>query len=443
MKKHFKEQYQLSQEEIDAIWSDCYIVLDANILLNFYRCSKDTSDDMFKILHAVEDKLWLPYQSVWEYHNNRRDVYFSNWNAAKTLMQKVKSLIDSFYKDEKIYGLLSRNPFVVKKEVEDAFSAAQEILNKVFEKYDQNIEDYTFNDHILDELTNLLEDRVGDDFSEDELKNCFKRGEARYKDSVPPGYKDDTKEKRAKGLRHVFGDFINWIQVMDKAKNDNKNIIFVSGDQKEDWWEEWHGKKVRPRTELIKEFRTETGMDILFYNQPSFMKYAKDNIVHDTKDASINEVQEVEDVLKEQEYEERLKETEEILRKYGYMGDGAPQSGLYIDTSANVPLSGFSSIHDYLTSKPFPKIDFVDMSKLYPSTAQIIPDSVTSTIESMRKISELASSANTQSALSTLAGIDNPAADQIKKLTDLINPQAISKAQSWIDNLPHYPKIKK
>lgn len=45
MKTHFKEQYALLEEEKKAVWDDCYVVLDANILLNFYRCNKDTSDE--------------------------------------------------------------------------------------------------------------------------------------------------------------------------------------------------------------------------------------------------------------------------------------------------------------------------------------------------------------------------------------------------------------
>ena len=82
--------------------------------------------------------------------------------------------------------------------------------------------------------------------------------------------------------------------IINKAKNDGKNIVFVSGDQKEDWWDIWNGEKIRPRTELIKEFHDKTGKDIVIYNQHSFMQYAKENIVIDTKDASIDEVKEVE-----------------------------------------------------------------------------------------------------------------------------------------------------
>ena len=66
MKTHFKEQYALLEEEKKAVWDDCYVVLDANILLNFYRFSKDTSDDIFNILEAIKDKLWIPYQVAWE-----------------------------------------------------------------------------------------------------------------------------------------------------------------------------------------------------------------------------------------------------------------------------------------------------------------------------------------------------------------------------------------
>ena len=294
MKTHFKEQYVLLEEEKKAVWDDCYVVLDANILLNFYRCSKDTSDDVFNILEAIKEKLWIPYQVAWEYFNNRRNVFHENWNAAKTIKESFKKCIDQFYHEEKVKNLLARNPFINTDELKEVISQCIDEVNKVLSKYEQNVTDFTFDDNILDKITELLEGKVGDDLSEQDLLNIYKEGKKRYELKFPPGYKDNTKDKQAQGERHVYGDLINWQMIINKAKNDGKNIVFVSGDQKEDWWDIWNGEKIRPRTELIKEFHDKTGKDIVIYNQHNFMQYAKENIVNDTKDASIDEVKEVE-----------------------------------------------------------------------------------------------------------------------------------------------------
>lgn len=294
MKTHFKEQYALLEEEIKAVWDDCYVVLDTNILLNFYRCSKDTSDDIFNILEAIKDKLWIPYQVAWEYFNNRRNVFQENWNAAITIKESFKTCIDGFYQVEKVKNLLARNPFINTDELKEVINQCIEEVNKVLSKYEQEVTDFTFQDKILERITDLLEGKVGDDLPEQDLLNIYKEGKKRYELKFPPGYKDDTKDKQSRGERHVYGDLINWKMIINKAKNDDKNIVFVSGDQKEDWWDVWNGEKIRPRTELIKEFHDETGKDIVIYNQYSFMQYAKDNFVNDTKEASIDEVKEVE-----------------------------------------------------------------------------------------------------------------------------------------------------
>lgn len=321
MKTHFKEQYALLEEEIKAVWDDCYVVLDANILLNFYRCSKDTSDDVFNILEAIQNKLWIPYQVAWEYFNNRRNVFHENWNAAITIKESFKKCIDQFYQEEKVKNLLARNPFINSDELKEVISQCMEEVNKVLSKYEQNVTDFTFDDKILDKITKLLDGKVGDDLSEQDLLNIYKEGKKRYEMKFPPGYKDDTKDKQSRGERHVYGDLINWQMIINKAKDDDKNIVFVSGDQKEDWWDIWNGEKIRPRTELTKEFHDKTGKDIVIYNQHSFMQYAKENIVNATKDASIDEVKEVEKEQQrniEQETLNNISAVAELIKpKYG------------------------------------------------------------------------------------------------------------------------------
>ena len=46
---------------------------------------------------------------------------------------------------------------------------------------------------------------------------------------------------------------IVWKQIIRKAADTSKDVIFVSDDLKEDWMLEFRGKKYGPRKELIKE----------------------------------------------------------------------------------------------------------------------------------------------------------------------------------------------
>jgi hypothetical protein len=47
---------------------------------------------------------------------------------------------------------------------------------------------------------------------------------------VPPGYKDKGKDDSG------IGDFLIWLSILAVGKNRGSDVIFVSGDEKSDWW---------------------------------------------------------------------------------------------------------------------------------------------------------------------------------------------------------------
>lgn len=73
-----------------------------------------------------------------------------------------------------------------------------------------------------------------------------------------------------------------------------KPIIFVTDDNKEDWWLKENGETKRPRPELIKEFFDETGTRILIYNPEQFLNIARErNLISIIKDDTLNEIKDV------------------------------------------------------------------------------------------------------------------------------------------------------
>ena len=57
MKETFFEYYNPTKEEISAIWQECILVLDTNVLLNLYRYSFSTRDDILAQMRKFSDKL--------------------------------------------------------------------------------------------------------------------------------------------------------------------------------------------------------------------------------------------------------------------------------------------------------------------------------------------------------------------------------------------------
>src|SRR5205807_1363558 len=98
-----------------------------------------------------------------------------------------------------------------------------------------------------------------------------KEGEDRYAKKIPPGFED---AKKASEGGDKFGDLIIWKEMIEKAKTDQRPIIFVTDDGKSDWWYVHHGKKVGPHPELVEEFLGTTGQQFHIYELLQFLRYA-------------------------------------------------------------------------------------------------------------------------------------------------------------------------
>ena len=89
-----------------------------------------------------------------------------------------------------------------------------------------------------------------------------------------PGYKDDGKdEATSSGPTNYrkYGDLVVWRQIIDRAIEAKKGVIFVNDDKKEDWWLVFRGKTLGARPELICEFLEKTGQGFYMYQADRFL----------------------------------------------------------------------------------------------------------------------------------------------------------------------------
>lgn len=292
MKTKFFEQYNLTDERIKEVWESGLVVFDTNILLNLYRYNKQTCDDILSYMQTFGDQLWMPYQVGWEYNNNRMEVAFKSQAACDILSKRLdedRTALEGFFKQN-----FHHHPYLQHKEFFKRYDRYVKLLRDYLEDLKRNDNKYFDNDTILEKLGELYDGRVGDDFSTEVLKAVYAEGKGRYAGKIPPGYKDDTADKRAAGERHLYGDLIVWKQITKKAADTGKDVIFVSDDLKEDWMLEFKGKKYGPRKELIKEFHEQTNNHcILIYSQERFLNYANEKFDAALKEETITEVKTV------------------------------------------------------------------------------------------------------------------------------------------------------
>lgn len=275
MKELFSEYHKLSEADTKSVWDDSLIVFDTNVLLNLYRYTDSTRNEYIEVLKRYKDRLWIPYQVALEFNRNRASVIIANETAYDSLVAKLETKFEATIKDLKLEKDYARHPRIDIDDIKDRINKCKdEIIKSLKEKKESSPNYLKDDDDIFNTINEYFKDKIGVDFTEKELNKLYKLGADRYKQKVPPGYCDEPKKKE-EGLRRLYGDLIVWKQVINISKETNANIIFVTNDDKEDWWLIKSGRTIGPRPELIKEFKTETENLILIYNGLSFLELAK------------------------------------------------------------------------------------------------------------------------------------------------------------------------
>lgn len=124
-------------------------------------------------------------------------------------------------------------------------------------------------DEVWSAIDELFDGKVGSPYDPEEKAKILEKGEQRYTDRVPPGYKDQGKGEEK------YGDLLIWFQMLEKAEQDTRPIVFVTHDQKEDLWWKSQGKVIGPRHELV-EAPTPSGLGLLPQNKAVFGDHAPD-----------------------------------------------------------------------------------------------------------------------------------------------------------------------
>ena len=288
MKSKFPWSIDPTEQEIRAIWDEGILTVDANVLLDLYRYHKDTRTALIGSLEEFAGRVWLSHQAAEEFFRNRKKVIVSASNS----FQAAEKEISSLQKDvqEPIKSLRSNR--IVPDNVADDLGAK---LERAFDEATRAISDakggypnYLEEDPILTGLLALFDSSVGEPFSSEDLDAHLAEAKRRADKKIPPGYLDAKKD----GDR-PYGDYIMWRQMLDKAKESGTPLIFVTSENKEDWWERASGKTTGVLYELIKESHEETGQRFLFYRTDRFLEFAAKRSGAEADESAVAEIRKI------------------------------------------------------------------------------------------------------------------------------------------------------
>ncbi|MDQ3817312.1 MAG: PIN domain-containing protein [Acidobacteriota bacterium] len=313
MKSLYIGYFKPSEADIKEMWQNSIFVFDTNVLLHLYRYSTDAREQLLNIIEAFKDRTWIPRKVADEFFDNRLEVLGKQ-------IQEYSNLTKILNKAEDDLKNSRQHPFINS----DSLQKFQELLAQIKSELDENknlLLARSNDDEILNRIGELFDGKVGDSFSQAELDAIYTEGAQRAEKKIPPGFRDVQGKANSGDNYRIYGDFVLWKQILEKASKEQCGVIFVSDDKKEDWWLEFQGRKISPLPYLSQEFHEKTKKPFFMYTVDRFMEYASKFLETAVSEAIIEEVRDIREteerkyftVISEQTLLEKLKAYESLI----------------------------------------------------------------------------------------------------------------------------------
>jgi len=271
-----------SRENIGDIKNTCLVVLDTNVLLAPYRISKKGLADVKNVYEKLirQKSLLIPEHVVREFSERRgivlgeiHDTILTNTAAVPEV--KDYPVLDGL--DE--YG-----------ELLDVQRRCKELVgsyNIIRKELADRIREWTWSDPVVSMYGILFQGGcyINHSLNNDEILVDY---EERHKYRIAPGYKDSKKPV------NVAGDLIIWHTILELGERTNKDVVFVSGDVKNDWWYQSSGQHFVPKFELLNEYnRRSNGRNVYLIQFSEFLE------LFEGQEDTVNEIRKWEDDIVE------------------------------------------------------------------------------------------------------------------------------------------------
>jgi hypothetical protein len=307
MKKNFFEYYKPSDKDFEVLWKDCLFVFDTCVLLNLYEFSPKVRDEFLENLKKISGRIWIPHQVAKEYQSRRPFVIREQRELHQLLQNKFLALRDTLIQDiEKI----DYHPFIDKKNLSEEIGKKFSDLLDYLKKCEDDYPNLITKDLVGEKIDSLFDGKVGLECKEEELTRLFALGAKRYQLKIPPGFADQQSKDNFKR----YGDLILWFQIIRHANKSKKPVIFVTSEQKNDWWVIYHKDQkykkeiLSPRPELIREFFEKTHNLFYMYNFSDFGKASRKFLKQKVSEVAIKEAQNI-----SQRQDERFQGYQELM----------------------------------------------------------------------------------------------------------------------------------
>lgn len=237
--------FSVRASSYESIKEDCVFVLDTNVLLLPYTISAKGIGVIGKAYEGLikKDRLIVPGQVAREFARQRPERIKELYDRINQKRSKAPSFDIGSYPILEGVGAYTNIQGIAGKvgpEVKAYLEGLDEIL--------RTIRGWGWDDPISLKYKALFLAKVIVDPTADRT-SLLQEMKRRYANEIPPGYKDGGKADEG------IGDFLIWKTILHVADERKTNVVFVTAEEKADWFHRSAGQSLYPRFELIAEFQ--------------------------------------------------------------------------------------------------------------------------------------------------------------------------------------------
>lgn len=273
------------------------VVPDANVLLNLYRYTDQARDALLSVLERIGNQLWVAHQVLDEFWRNRERVLRDPRDTEKTAQDMTEArsqAIARFRAWANRVSLPAEESTTLIECLTTGFDAVIEGIHRFSASGAAEAARDTAKDPVLQRLTPILDGKVGAPLDDAAHEAAIAEGLRRVTDREPPGYLDKNKDDRG-----AAGDYLVWEQVLIEAEHRGCDVLFVTGDVKDDWWRREAGEQRGPRLELVAELRSRAGGQLFMLRPAVLLSVARDALSVAVSDESVENTDTVDRLVSE------------------------------------------------------------------------------------------------------------------------------------------------
>lgn len=290
------ESYRVpSRKEYISVLREGLVVLDTNILLDLYRFEKQSREELLSAFRAIGDRLWVPHHVMAEFWRNRETV-LKDPGGTGELVTNLQSIEKSASSALAQWGNRRSHPAKITEELSDSVAEVfDRIITQVARLSREAPELWardTSLDAVLQELSTILDGKVGPALSEEAYKAALVEAKRRGEEQIPPGYKDAKKPEP-----QFAGDYLVWEQLLLEAAVRATDVLFITRDAKEDWVRIEGGETRSPRIELQDELRRRTGRQFYLRTPAQLLELAQESLAVNVSTESVEDATRISDQL--------------------------------------------------------------------------------------------------------------------------------------------------